>query len=66
MIMPVMYMDKAFLYGTGGGGMVGTINFFFPSPLPANTMQILKDGLKDELISSATTEFFRENIECVK
>ncbi len=53
-------MDNALINGTAGGGMVGCINIFFPSPLPTNTVQILRDGLKDEFISAATTEVIKK------
>ncbi len=53
-------IDEAICNGVIGGGMVGAINLCFPSPLTTNTMQILRDGIKDEAVNAARIKIFKE------
>ena len=55
-------MRNAWMNGTIGGIMIGLFNIAYPSPLPSNTLQILKDGLKDEIIGTTTTKFLKDSI----
>lgn len=55
-------MGEAYLYGAGGGFMVGGFNIFYPSPLPSNIGQVLKNSIKEEFINTATGQAIREKL----
>lgn len=57
-------MDSAFMYGTAGGLMVGGVNVCFPTILPGNLGQIIKD----QIISTSTEQVIEEkmNEKCTK
>ena len=57
-------MDSAYMYGTAGGLMVGGVNVCFPTILPGNIGQIIKD----QIISTSTEQVIEEkmNEKCTK
>ena len=57
-------MDSAYMYGTAGGLMVGGVNVCFPTILPGNIGQIIKD----QIVSTSTEQVIEEkmNEKCTK
>lgn len=51
-------MDSAYMYGTAGGLMVGGVNVCFPTILPGNIGQIIKD----QIISTSTEQVLEEKM----
>ena len=55
-------MGNAYMYGAAGGLMVGGLNICFPTPLPGNIGQILRDSIKEEIVNTATGQIIEEKI----
>ena len=55
-------MGNAYMYGTAGGLMVGGLNICFPTPLPGNIGQILRESIKEDVVSTAAGKVLEEKI----
>jgi len=55
-------LTKAYIFGAAGGRMVGLVNLFYPTSLPTNIMNMMRD----EIISNTTSGIVEESLSCGK